>query len=72
MLSAIERSASTGRKVTLEGLGHLADVRGLIDDGLAVLSASDDGVATVTGHDPGDRPFTVCLVDIYAHELRTY
>lgn len=72
ILSAIERSASTGRKVALEGMGHLADVRGLIDDGLALLSESDDGVAMVTGHDPDDRPFAVRLVDIYAHELLTY
>ncbi len=69
ILAAIEKSAETGRAVTVEGMDALNDARGLIDNELAWLSVSADGGAILSGEDPEDRPFTIVLCDVYAHEL---
>lgn len=69
LMDAINRSAETGQAVFVAGDCH-EDALQLIDDGLAVVSDGDAGCAVLTGDDPYDRPYTVVLVDMYAHELR--
>jgi hypothetical protein len=69
LLAAIERSASTGQPVTLEGSNVTADAADLLANGLAELSEGDCGCAVLAGHDPEGRPYTVHLIDVYAHDL---
>jgi len=69
LLGCIEQSAATGAPVTLEGADHLFEARELVANGLAMIEVGSSGQAILVGDDPESRPFTVILVDIYAHEL---